>query len=105
MQKIKIEWTEGALANLDQIEQFIARDNQTAAVNTVLKIIDRVENELSLFPASGRPGRVDGTKEIVFSDLPYIVIYTVRSSTVFVIRVFHTSQDFRRLVKSLIHPI
>jgi toxin ParE1/3/4 len=104
LQKIKIQWTEGALTNLDQIEQFIARDNPRAAVNTVLKIIDRVENELSLFPASGRPGRVDGTKEMIFSDLPYIVIYTVRSFTVFIIRVFHTSQDFRRLAQTLIHP-
>ncbi len=99
MRRIKIEWTAGALANLDQIEQFIARENPTAAVNTILKIIDRVESELALFPSAGRPGRVDGTRELVFTDLPYIVVYTVRQSSVFVIRVFHASQDFQRIVR------
>ena len=101
MRKTQIEWAAGALANLDQIEQFIARDNPTAAANTVIRIIDRVEKELSLFPSAGRPGRVDGTREIVFPDLPYIVVYTVRRSTVFIIRVFHTSQDFQRLAHSI----
>ena len=71
MRKTKIEWAAGALANLDQIEQFIARDNSTAATNTVIRIIDRVENELSLFPSAGHSGRVDGTRENVFPDLPY----------------------------------
>jgi len=101
LRRTKIEWAAGALANLDQIEQFIACDNPTAAANTVIRIIDRVENELSIFPSAGRPGRVDGTKEIVFPDLPYIVVYTVRRSTVFIIRVFHTSQDFQRLARSI----
>lgn len=101
MRKSKIEWSVGAQRNLDQIEQVIARDNHEAAINTVLRIIDRVQNELALFPSSGRPGRVDGTRELVFPDLPYIVIYTVRRSTVFVIRVFHTSRDFQRLVRAI----
>ena len=99
MRKSKIEWSAGAQRNLDQIEQFIARDNPVAAINTVLRIVDRVENELVLFPSSGRPGRVDGTRELVFTDLPYIVVYTVRQSSVFVIRIFHTSQDFQRIVR------
>jgi len=57
--------------NLDQVDQFIALENQTAATNTVIRIIDRVENELSLFPSAGHSGRVDGTRENVFPDLPY----------------------------------
>lgn len=101
MRKIKIEWAVGALENLDQIEEFIARENPTAAIKTVLRIVDRVENELALFPSAGRPGRVDGTRELIFPDLPYIVIYTVRRSTVYVVRVFHTSQDFKHVARAV----
>lgn len=101
MRKVKIEWSVGAQRNLDQIEQFIVRDNPAAAIDTVLRIIDRVESELALFPSAGRPGRVDGTRELVFPDLPYIVAYTVQQSTVFIIRIFHTSRDFQGLIRSI----
>jgi addiction module RelE/StbE family toxin len=102
LRKSKIEWSDGALKNLEQIEAFIARKNPSAGSDTVLRIIERVESELTVFPSAGRPGRVDGTRELIFPDLPYIAVYAVRRYTVFVVRVFHTSQDFQRVARSIV---
>jgi len=97
LRKYKIDWSAGSQFNLEEIEEYIARENPQAAAKTVLAIIDRVESVLSFFPSGGRPGRVDGTREFVFTDLPYIVIYTTQRFTVYIVRVFHTSQDFQRI--------
>lgn len=97
MRKYKIDWSAGSQFNLEEIEEYIARENPQAAAKKVLAIIDSVESVLSLFPSGGRPGRVDGTREFVLTDLPYIVIYTTQRFTVYIVRVFHTSQDFQRI--------
>ncbi|MCK4790011.1 MAG: type II toxin-antitoxin system RelE/ParE family toxin, partial [Desulfobacteraceae bacterium] len=39
----------------------------------------------------GRPGRVAGTRELVISGLPYIVVYTDQDGMVVILRVMHTS--------------
>jgi toxin ParE1/3/4 len=101
LRKYKIDWSAGSQFNLEEIEEYIARENPQAAAKTVLAIIDHAEAVLSLFPSGGRAGRVDGTREFVLTDLPYIVIYTTHRFTVYIVRVFHTSQDFQRIKSNL----
>lgn len=98
---MRIEWSKGAEKNLDGIETYIARDNPRAAVKTVLKIVRRASEQLSMYPSSGRPGRIDGTRELVLPELPYIVIYTVRRETIFIVRVFHAAQDIENLPEQI----
>lgn len=88
---MRIRWTAQASSDLDNIEAFIALDNRGAAVRTVLDIIDAVKH-LKDFPASGRAGRVVGTRELVLSDKPFIVPYRVRNNVIEILRVFHTSR-------------
>jgi len=40
-------------------------------------------------PGMGRPGRVDGTRELVIAGLPYVVAYFHQGDTVTVLRVLH----------------
>jgi len=40
-------------------------------------------------PGIGRPGRVDGTRELVIPGLPYVIAYLHRGDTVTVLRVLH----------------
>ncbi len=94
---MRIEWSKGAEKNLDGIESYIAQDNPNAAAKIVLKIVRRTYDQLSKQPASGRPGRISGTRELIFPEIPYIVIYTLQEEIIYIIRVFHIAQDFENL--------
>lgn len=94
---MQIEWSKGAEKNLDAIESYIAQDNPRAAAKTVLKIVKRTFEQLSQYHSSGKPGRIDGTRELIFPELPYIVIYSVKQETIFIVRVFHAAQDIENL--------
>ena len=41
------------------------------------------------FPASGRVGRIAGTRELVITGTPYVAAYAVTPSAVRILRVFH----------------
>lgn len=90
----KIKWTEIAVADLDCIELYIYSDNPSAAVDVVLRIFDTVETLLSNFPASSSAGRLIGTRELVLSDLPYIIPYRIKDGYVEILRVLHTSRKY-----------
>ena len=91
-----IRWLAEASADLDNIEAFIAADKPGAALHAVRGIIAAV-GRLSDYPASGRPGRVAGTRELVVPGKPYIVPYRVRDGTVEILRVFHTSRRIGKI--------
>jgi addiction module RelE/StbE family toxin len=90
---VRVEWLRAAINNLDALAEYISRDNPAAAEKTVAAIRIAVEH-LKRFPASGRPGRISGTRELVVSGTPYIVPYRVRGDVVQLIRVFHTSRKW-----------
>jgi toxin ParE1/3/4 len=48
---------------------------------------------LRKFPFLGRKGRVDGQRELVFSGLPYIVVYRIKDQVVELLRIYHGAQD------------
>jgi plasmid stabilization system protein ParE len=49
---------------------------------------------LSDFPLRGRPGRVDGAREMVLAGLPWIAVYAVTHSTIVVLRLLHGAQAY-----------
>jgi len=94
---LRVAWSKGAERNLDSVEAYIAQDNTAAVAKTVVKIVKRTFVQLSKHPASGKPGRISGTREHIFPEIPYIVIYSVRGDIIFILQVFHTDQDFENL--------
>jgi addiction module RelE/StbE family toxin len=90
---VRAEWLRAALENLNAVAEYISRDSPVAAARTVAAIVNAVEN-LKRFPASGRPGRVSGTRELVVSGTPCIVPYRVRGDVVQLIRVFHAARKW-----------
>jgi len=44
------------------------------------------------FPEMGRPGRVDGTRELVIQRTSYIAAYRITGTTVRILRVLHGAQ-------------
>jgi len=89
---MKIRWTSEATDCLEHIGQHIAGDNPEAALKTVNTIFEHIE-ELTVFPNRGRLGREEGTREMVFSPLPYIAVYRVRESTIEILHIWHGAQN------------
>ncbi len=85
---MRLKWTHAASLDLDRVEEYISRDKPRAAIETVLEIIRHV-GMLAEYPGMGRPGRVDGTRELTIAGLPYLVAYFHRGDTVTVLRVLH----------------
>jgi toxin ParE1/3/4 len=71
---MEVRWSTLAAEDLERIFQRIERDNPTAARETVQAIYDGC-GTLKAFPYRGRPGRMSGRRELVFS--PYIAVYQV----------------------------
>ena len=44
-------------------------------------------------PQRGRPGREDGTRELLFPPTPYIAVYRVKEQSIEVLRICHAAQD------------
>ena len=85
---MRLNWTHAANRDLDSVEEYISVDNPRSAIETVLEIIRHV-GMLANHPGMGRPGRVDGTRELVIAGLPYVVAYFHQGDTVTVLRVLH----------------
>ena len=88
---MKVRWSPEAAADLTSITQYIRRENAAAALR-VARIIYRSAAELDKFPLRGRPGRVNGTRELVISPLPYIVVYRIRENFIEIAKVLHGAQ-------------
>lgn len=90
---MEVKWLKKALSNLDKEAEYIAQDNPQAAIVVVQRIKEGVDL-LKENPSLGRPGRIEGTRELVIDKTSYIVPYRVCNNRVEILRVFHT---FRKL--------
>lgn len=88
----RIRWTLRALRRLDDIGAYIENDNPDAAARVVARIVTAV-HMLRDLPASGRVGRIKGTREIVLADIPYIVPYRI-GRDIEIITVMHAHQKW-----------
>jgi toxin ParE1/3/4 len=61
-----VRWLRGALRNLDHAVAYIAEDNPVAAAR-VAGEIERTALRLQRYPQLGRPGRLEGTRELPVS--------------------------------------
>ena len=74
---MRVRWSPEAADDLARIGCHIQRDNLRAARETVVAIFDAV-NGLSNFPNRGRAGRLEGTRELLVTSLPYVVVYRIK---------------------------
>jgi len=86
---MQAKWTRKALINLNDAIEYIAGDNPTAA-RKVAQLVWDSSQLLALQPYVGRPGRVQGTRELIVSNLPYILPYIQKGNTIYILRVMHT---------------
>lgn len=88
---MRLEWSRFAFADRDAIFDYIEQDNLGAVVAIDNRIRERIES-LRQFPESGRPGRIDGTRELVIDRTPFIAAYQIRGNTIRILRLLHGAQ-------------
>lgn len=86
-------WLKRAIHDRDAQIDFVAQDNPLAAVTQGDRIEDQVD-QLLQHPQMGRPGRKQGTRELVISRTPFIVVYRVKGKRIELLRLLHGSQKW-----------
>ena len=90
---MRIVWQDEAERDLDMIAEYILQDDPGAALRLVYTI--RVATlVLREHPNIGRTGRVEGTRELVISGLPYILPYQIADQEIRILAVMHTSRKW-----------
>ena len=90
---MKIVWTKPAIADLESIREYIARDSEYYAKRFIEKIIKSVE-KLEKFPKIGR--RVPETAEAYIRELlfyNYRIIYKIEGKRVAILTIVHGGRD------------
>jgi addiction module RelE/StbE family toxin len=89
---MKTIWAERARIARKDLINFIAEDNVLAALevdDTISAAVLRLEQ----FPSLGKPGRIDGTRELVVHQ-HYILVYEVVDENIIILMVLHTSRQW-----------
>jgi len=80
--------------SIDDIYAYIAQDSPESARRVKERIL-AAAHSLSILPERGRPGEIDDTRELLVRRLPYTIIYTVISETVYILGVYDQRRDRR----------
>lgn len=90
---MKLTWSAFALSDRDAVFSYIEAKNPSAAIVVDERIV-AATHRLVDFPASGRVGRIAGTRELAINGTPYVLAYAVTESAVRILRVLHGAQEW-----------
>ena len=88
---MQLRWSPEAADDLVRIVQRIRQENPSVAERIATFIYQRVA-ALESFPHLGRPGRMEGTRELPLPPLPFVVVYRLRGEAIEIARVLHGAQ-------------
>lgn len=89
---MRIRWTFAAAEDLEHIKNYLVEHLPHLAESTVIELYEAIRS-LKVSPRRGRPGREEGTREMVLSRLPYIVAYRIKDQTIEVLHIYHGAQS------------
>ena len=90
---MQLRWTAEAAADLEHIANYLFEETPQHALELVRTIYNAPDALLS-FPRRGRPGKKEGTRELVLSPLPYILVYRVTGDAIHILRILHGAQKW-----------
>lgn len=89
---MRLRWTPAAASDLEEISNYLQDRHPQYWRPTILKLYEGIRS-LKQFPNRGRSGREEGTRELVFSPLPYVAVYRVKEQTIEVLRIYHGARN------------
>ena len=90
---MRVLWTHSARRDLAAHFDYLAARNPATALQLEAIALRMVEGLID-YPQRGRPGRREGTRELLVSNLPYVVVSSIGEDRVIVLRMLHTAQDW-----------
>lgn len=88
---MKLRITPNAVSDIDSVYEYIAADDPVAAQAVLLRI-EQLVDQLPIHPKLGRTGRVDGTRELVVPNTPFIAVYEIEEPHINILAIIHTSR-------------
>ena len=88
---MELRWTEEAAADLEHITDYLFQNVPERAAELVRGIYNAA---LLTFPHRGRAGKKEGTRELVLSSLPYLVVYQITGEVIHIVRILHGAQKW-----------
>ncbi|MFZ0135998.1 MAG: type II toxin-antitoxin system RelE/ParE family toxin [Candidatus Sulfotelmatobacter sp.] len=89
---LEIVWSRRAMAGLQEIRTYVARDKPEAAARLATRIVSLVE-ALREHPYLGRTGSEPAVRELVVGGTPYLIFYRVRAKRVTILTIWHRAQS------------
>lgn len=92
---MQIIWLDQALADLDELIEFISLRNPAAAIEQDL-LTHRAVERLTTYPLLGKAGRLALTRELVVSHTSFIALYRILEDLdeIHILRILHSSQKW-----------
>jgi addiction module RelE/StbE family toxin len=88
----RIRWAPAAARDLETIRNYLAENHPSFMESTIRRLYDAARS-LKQMPHRGRIGQKEGTRELVISPMPYIIVYRVEPDIVHIFRVLHTAKN------------
>ncbi len=88
---MKAVWLETALDDLEAAIIWVSDYDLNAALRLDTSV-DLLVKRLELFPLSGRPGRVEGTREAIVDN--YVLVYRVSEESLEILRFIHGARQY-----------
>jgi addiction module RelE/StbE family toxin len=90
---MQVRWTTAAASDLENIADYLFEKTPQNAARLIREICDAAF-ALRIYPNRGRPGKKSGTRELVLSSLPYVVVYKIVGEVLYIARILHGAQDW-----------
>jgi len=90
---MQVRWTKAAADDLESIANYLFEKTPEHAARLIRELYT-APSSLKRFPNRGRPGKKEGTRELVLRALPYIIVYRVSGENLHVVRILHGAQDW-----------
>jgi toxin ParE1/3/4 len=90
---MRIRYAASAKQDLSDIQDYIAQDDQAAAYRLAQRVKSQI-SRLAQHPYLGRPGQIEGTRELSISGTPYFAVYRIKRRTIEVLTVVHSRRQW-----------
>jgi toxin ParE1/3/4 len=91
---MRVRWTEPAARDLTGICDYTREHLGRESARKLAEHVYTAVGSLLQFPHLGRLGRKTGTRELVFSGLPFLAVYRIRNEVIEIARILHGAQKW-----------